>query len=137
MKTIAKTLVAACILMLALQVNAGKNGGNPTAQNQIGYSVKINAPQWHIGGFNLVLYVAVTDEHGKPITSVQRFVPGTSTYMFYENGPYKGTRVAVLVNDPIVPTNIHFFCAPDVKTGGFQNGVTYDFNLYPGAAPIK
>ena len=137
MKTIAKTLVAVCILMLSLQVNAANSNGNPSAQNQIAYSVKINAPQWHIGGFNLVLYVAVTDEHGKPIAPAQRAVPGKSTYMFYENGPYKGTRVAVLVNDPIVPTNIHFFCAPDVMTGGFQNGVTYDFNLYPGITPIK
>ena len=137
MKTIAKTLVAACILMLALQVNAGKNGGNPTAQNQITYSVRINAPQFHMPGFNLVLYVGVTDAHGKPIAPAQRLRPGTSTYVFYENGPYKGTRVAVLVNDPIVPTNIPFFCAPDVKTGGFANGVTYDFNLYPTSNILK
>jgi hypothetical protein len=137
MKTIAKTLVAVGILMLSLQMIAA-NGGNPTAQTSITYVVKINIPHPHIGGnYNLVLYVAMTDANGKPIAPAQRFIPGVFTYVFYEKGPYVGTRVAHLVNDPIVPTNIPFYCAPDSQTGKFLPGNSYLFNLTPTTTPMQ
>ena len=129
MKTIAKTLIAVGILMFSLHVNAAISGG-PGSQ-QIGYKVQILGQNPHINNFNLILYVAMTDENGRPVDQVQRFKTGTYTYFFSETGPVQGTRVARLVNDPIVPTTLNFYCAPDAQTGKFLPGDIYVFDLYP------
>jgi hypothetical protein len=138
MKTIAKTLIAAIALLFAMQINAAPiNGGPISSTNEIQYSVKINSTQIHSGSFNLNLFVMITDEHGRLVAPVQAVRPGLSTYHFSEFGPVIGTRVARLIYDPIGPTDLPFYCAPDVKTGKFINGTTYLFNLYPTTNPPK
>ncbi len=139
MKTIAKILIATAVLLFAAQINAfSANWGGPRPTvNHIQYAVVINASQLLPGAGNLNLFVMVTDEHGKQIAPVQPFRPGISTYYFNELGPVIGTRVASMVLNQIEPATVHFYCAPDSRTGKFVNGATYFFNLVPTIKPPK
>jgi hypothetical protein len=134
MKTIAKTLIAFGILFITLQGSVSMGG--PPGGPQVAYAVNI-VPQTRVNNFNLLLYVGVTDETGRLVAPAQRFKLGTWTYYFYENGPVTGTRVAHLVNDPVVPTNLLFNCAPATLSGKFLPGDTYFFTLYPTVTRIK
>jgi len=136
MKTIAKTLIAAITLLFAMHVNAASiNRETLSSGSQIKYEVKINSTQIRPGAVNLNLFVMMTDEHGKVVAPVQAVRPGLSTYYFYETGPLMGTRVASMIYDPMGPSSLPFYCAPDARTGKFLNGATYLFNLYPTINP--
>jgi hypothetical protein len=136
MKTMVKTLLFAGILSLTLQMVAGPGSISPSVNAGITYVVNI-VPQQRIGNVNLALYVAITDENGRPVAPVQKASIGRASYLFYEKGPVTGTRIAYMVNKPVVPTNYSFLCAPDPVSGKFIPGETYYFILYPKVARIQ
>jgi hypothetical protein len=136
MKTIAKILIAVIVLLFSFETYASDRSSSSTTP-QINYVVTIHANQIHSGASNLALFVLLTDEKGGLVAPVQAVRPGLSTYTFNENGPVKGTRIARMIYDPISPSSLPFYCAPDSKTGSFQNGGTYLFNLYPTTNPPK
>jgi hypothetical protein len=130
MKTIAKTLVVISILMISLQILVANN---PVGIGQVHYQVQIHIPKdlpFNSGN----MYVAMTNERGMlvaPVQLVHLVHSGLFTYYFNEFGPKTGIRTASLIYNPIGTASFPFFCAPDSKTGTFNNGVTYLFNLYP------
>ncbi|MCX6245040.1 MAG: hypothetical protein NTU98_10085 [Bacteroidetes bacterium] len=137
MKTIAKTLIAVIALLFSFEISASAASNNSSTTPQINYVVNIHANQLHSGASTLDLFVVLTDENGRLVAPVQVVRPGLSTYTFNEIGPFKGTRIARMIYDPISPSSLPFYCAPDSKTGSFQNGGTYLFNLYPTTNPPK
>ena len=82
--------------------------------------------------------VEVVDESGHAVAAPQVFQPLLGVYSFYEKGPVKGTRTAILIPDTGLP---HFVCpneiftTKDSETGNFWLGQTYPFNLYPTVYP--
>ena len=77
------------------------------------------------------------------VAPAKQYIPGVTTYSFYEKGPVSGVRVAVLVR-----ANFNnFIClqelitAPSSINGLFLNGNTYYFQLDPQVhtyhVPIK
>ncbi|HZX62276.1 MAG TPA: hypothetical protein VFE66_03605 [Bacteroidales bacterium] len=42
-----------------------------------------------------------------------------------------------MIYDPMGPSILPFYCAPDSKTGKFLNEATYLFNLYSTTNPLK
>ena len=137
MKTIAKILIAATVLLFSFETYATTATNTASTTPQINYVVKINSSQIYSGASTLALFVVMTDEHGRIVAPVQAVRPGLSIYTFNETGPVKGTRTASLIYDPISPSSLPFYCAPDSKTGTFSNGGTYLFNLYPTTNPPK
>jgi hypothetical protein len=134
MKTIAKTILAAGILMFALQVYAA-SPVRPTAK-EIVYAVNVIPQENHLN-IRLDLFIGIKDENGRLVAPVQHTQKGKLTYYFNEAGPQKGVRTAFIVNDPVIPTNYSFNCAPESISGGFFPGVKYDFYLYPSVTFIK
>ena len=132
--------------MILISVNAGfaktsddrnRPNGNPTAQ--VWYPVVV-----HFASDQLlcnVYLIEIIDAMGIQVAPAQVFVPGTTTYKFFEQTRIsKGVRIARLVK---APYGVHYICpielvtAPDVKVIEFKNGNFYRFDLYPKSVSIK
>jgi hypothetical protein len=125
MKTIAKTLVAISILMISLPVLAGNN--NP-APGQVHYKVQIHL-QKDVPFRTNNVYVIITDERNQPVAPPQLFDSGKLTYEFTENNSVIGTREAQLMYFDGTRHRL-FNSSPDIKSGKFITGETYNFNIY-------
>jgi hypothetical protein len=84
--------------------------------------------------------VELKDGKGNYIAENQNFIPGISTYHFYDNSVGEGLRVARLILNPNIdkiacPTEL--FTTPAVLTGRFIEGGSYRFDLYPEDTPKK
>ena len=136
MKTIAKTLIAASILMLSMTLFVTNNSAAPLNGGKIVYVVTIHAPFIdHKMGGALPFNVTLTGDDGSLIGS-QRVLYGVATYVFYEAGPVRGIRTATL--EATSPSGgVPFYCAPDSKKGTFMPGDTYNFDLWPSYAPVE
>ena len=83
--------------------------------------------------------VEIQDGHGRRVAPAKTYKPGVSGYDFYERGPAKGVRVAVLI---LAPANSHFTCETELFTtparlyGSFLNGHTYRYDLFPQTQPF-
>ena len=75
--------------------------------------------------------IIMTDGAGRQISSSQTFRPGLSSYIFKELGNVRGTRVAMMVQEPSAPGSAAI--SSSSKTGTFFGGQTYLFRL--GANP--
>jgi hypothetical protein len=82
-----------------------------------------------------VYLVQVTDEKGRLVAPLQRYLPGVTKYNFHEQGMMRGKlRIASLI-EATYP--YHYVCAnelytaPSSKEGPFLYGHTYSFDLYP------
>jgi hypothetical protein len=92
----------------------------------------------HLAGDNNicnVYLVQVTDETGRLVAPVKRYVPGVTKYTFNEPGLVRGrVRIAKMVRAEY-PN--HYVCvndlitAPATRQGPFLMGHTYSFDLYP------
>jgi hypothetical protein len=125
MKTIAKTLVAISILMISLQVVAGTN---PIAIGQVHYKVQIHL-QKDVPFRTNNIYVVILDNKDKLIAPPQLLIYGKSSYDFTEPESVIGTRKALVVFNDGTTARV-FNCTPDVQTGKFLLGHTYDFNVF-------
>ena len=138
MKTIARTLIATGILLLTLQMIAVTDSVGQTTSGKITYIVNVVAPiNIRNSNINLALFIGITDENGRLVAPVQKATTAVRTYIFYEQGPVTGTRVANLVNRPVGPINYRFNCPPASITGKFSPGSSYVFTLYPTITIIK
>jgi hypothetical protein len=135
MKTIAKTLIAASIIMLCFS-GYSANNPIPSTTKKITYVVNI-IPSQHRIDAPLELFVGIAGDNGKTVGGVQKVQKGTFTYEFFENGPVKGTREAFLINRSTLPSDYIFYCAPAILEGKFDSGETYVFNLYPVVTRFK
>ena len=115
----------------------GKTGGNNDAG--ITYVVIVTHP----GNVELcyTYVVSVKDENGNPVGPSIIYQEGIDNYFFHESGPVSGTRIAYLER---INGSGEFWCQhvlyadPDVKTGYFENGSLYIFNLIPSLIkPMK
>ena len=138
-----KTTKILAVLSLALMfagVNAvyakgGPDKPKPMPKKAIRYEVTV-----HLAlpfGTNLcnTYWVKVTDEFGRQVAPAQKFVPGSSKYVFFESiaavGRIRIASLALSANvDPYACTNI-LVTRPDVKRDFFMPGLTYSFDLYP------
>jgi hypothetical protein len=77
--------------------------------------------------------VEITDAKGNTVAPMQVFIPGKTSYLFYEKGPVTGVRIATMVLAPTMHYNCdaEFNVAPDVKFGTFKIGETVNFYLIP------
>jgi hypothetical protein len=125
MKTIAKTLAAISILMLSLQVIAGNNQPNI---GQVHYKVQIHL-QKDVPFRTNNIYVVILDNKDKPVAPPQLLIYGKSSYDFTELESVIGTRKALVVYNDGTTARL-FNCTPDVQSGKFLLGHTYDFNVF-------
>ncbi len=88
---------------------------------------------------NLYL-VKIVDAFDRELAPAKAYVPGISSYDFFERGPAEGIRIARLVK---YNYGGHFECltelftAPAVLSGKFMNGETYRFDLFPTLEPPR
>ncbi|MCX6251242.1 MAG: hypothetical protein NTX61_10885 [Bacteroidetes bacterium] len=133
MKT-TKTIAALCIAMIffGLTALAGKPTIKPEVQRgTIKYLVNIHVPV----GINIPdvqLFVKITDEHNRLVDLPQQFRFGTVSYVFGEQGPVTGTRIAWIVQSNNDGPKIPLWGNNDIKTGTFLPGHLYQFDIYPG-----
>ena len=133
-----KTTKLFSILSLAIifvGINAAYSKENPKGLHTASASYDVYV---HLVGVNSLCndyQVQVTDEKGRLVAPVQRFVPGVTRYNFHEQGLMRGKlRIANLIR---VTYPNHFVCvndlitAPAAKQGPFLMGHTYSFDLYP------
>jgi hypothetical protein len=107
------------------------NGGS--SEGFIKYAISIHGPDFYVMP-NAHFYVVITDQNGRRIAPPQLVTGLKSIYLFSEQGPVIGSRVARLAEAHDSPSFIPFSCTPDIKSGAFQNGLFYNFNLYPSLA---
>ena len=106
------------------------NDQNTTAF--IHYQVNIH-PDWKVLNNSCLMVITITNEAKTIIGSPQVYINGVNTYNFYETGPVSGTRIATMTNASVpggqeqVCQNIYMMSS---KSGNFQNGSTYPFDLY-------
>ena len=102
----------------------------------ITYVVMVDAPD------NMELchsyFVSIRDMNGNYVVPPIAYDEGITNYIFHENGPITGGRVAHLekihtASNLICPQNV--YTAPDSKFQRFSNTTTYMFNLYPIVIP--
>jgi hypothetical protein len=107
----------------------------PNSNSNIQYQVNVH-PDMSITNNLCPLIVELTDGSGMIIGQPRLYIRGENTYYFLEQGPVSGTRVAKLTNmlgeqpaDVCIDISLS-----DSKTGVFNNGETYKFNLF---VPLK
>jgi hypothetical protein len=128
-------LILSAVLFGITAVNAGNRPDDRLAGMQAGsvmYSVFVNLDP-DITLCNVYL-VQITDEYGHLVAPVQRFEPSIKKYSFSERGAGRGkVRIASLVK---ATWPQHYVCpnelisSPVSKSGPFNIGSTYNFNLY-------
>jgi hypothetical protein len=129
MKTIAKIFIAISVMMISFSASTVKGGeGNTASALAISYKVIVHMPDGTPGVLRGV-YVVITDGTGRLVAPAQVLIPGKTEYLFAENGPVKGIRIARLSNG-LRPHTDSWVANEDVKAGYFQNGASYLFNLY-------
>ena len=104
----------------------------PSPQTSIMYvvTVTISSEQSICGKYIIV----IVDENGNPVVMPRTFIPGVSTYTFYEtNRGFVGTRTARMVPAPILgPVCLQqLFTPPHTESGLYLPGEKYLFYLYP------
>lgn len=111
------------------------NNPGPVSVNRIKYQVNIQ----HSNELSLcnAYLVQIIDENHQMVMPSKVFIPGVSSYTFYENGPVVGVRAAVLVragyNNFICSQEL--FTSPDIKSGIFLRAYTYNYLLQPTFIP--
>jgi hypothetical protein len=128
-------LSLALVIFAATSAFAGgidKKDGQIALTNVVKHHVNIN--------LNLdrkicnVYLVEILNEKGQLAAPAKTYVPGVTSYDFYERGPATGVRIAVLV---LAPVYSHFSCdtelftQPSLVKGPFDAGTTYRYDLYP------
>jgi len=132
MKT-AKTFAALSIalIFLGFAAFAGKPSANPDVQRgTIKYQVNIHLRV----GMNIPdaqLLVMMTDEHNRLVALPQTFSFSKMTYVFGENGPVTGTRIAWIVQSKNDGNRIPIYGNTDSQKGTFLANHVYQFNIYP------
>jgi hypothetical protein len=77
--------------------------------------------------------VQIVNQNGQLVAPAKAYVPGVSSYNFYERGPATGIRYAVLVrsmNGSFICEN-ELFTKPAMVKGPFDPGVVYRYDLFP------
>jgi len=83
--------------------------------------------------------VEILNGNGQLVAPAKAYIPGVSSYDFYERGPAAGIRYAVLVR----ATYQQFVCETELFTkpaqakGPFDAGMTYRYDLYPQTSAPK
>ena len=138
-KIIVLSFVAAAVIFIGMTLSSSTLmiKGNPPVPAQITYQVVIH-PDWTIIHNQCPMLVAVTDGKSGIIGQPKPYVHGVNTYNFYETGPVNGVRKAILMNSPIDKPNdvCMAVSATDSKSGTFNNGNVYMFNIYGSARNI-
>jgi|WetSurMetagenome_2_1015567.scaffolds.fasta_scaffold04768_7 hypothetical protein len=127
----------ASLVLIVVALTAGTLGAtnqkNQPKANLVHYAVAVNMQgSTPICGNYLVV---VLDGSGTQSAPAQSFIPGVKDYHFYELGPViNGVRIARLVTDPGIDNVCRnpLVTPPDAIYSDFYNGMTYNFNLYPG-----
>ena len=134
MKT-TKTIAALSIAMILFGFTAlaGKPGnGNPDVlKGTIKYQVNIHIPSV-LNLTNVHLYVLVTDENNRPVVMPQLFTYDHMSYVFGENGPVTGIRIAWIIQARSDANRIPLDNNSEVMKGTFLPYQIYTFDLYPG-----
>ena len=87
-----------------------------------------------------VYLVEILNEKGQLAAPAKTYVPGVTSYDFYERVPATGVRIAVLV---LAPVYSHFSCDTELFTqpalvkGPFEAGITYRYDLNPQTSSPK
>jgi|WetSurMetagenome_2_1015567.scaffolds.fasta_scaffold04768_8 hypothetical protein len=140
-KLIIGSLTAVLLGVVLLTVNIGfssgsnglSSGGFVTSSSTIRYIVTVHPPADNniCGAYQVVMLNGAGDKVAPP----RIYQPGKPDYVFYEIGPVRlGYRIARLIPVAGVNDNTCIYplrTPPDVQRNNFQNGETYNFNLYP------
>jgi len=130
--------VAAVIIFGSSMYSSGTISPSTTTDKAvIHYQVNIH-PNHALVVSSCPALVAITDGSGKIIGMPQTYNSFKKTYHFYETGPVKGTRTAILTNETSSYTsNVCVLVnLKDSKSGMFSNGITYNFDLWASAKDI-
>ena len=127
------------IILITSSVNsfAKKQPKKTTANNTSGITYVVTISHLN-SGLCGSYQVVIKDEAGNIIGSPKAYQEGIDNYIFHENGPVLGTRIAQL--ERIVGSG-QYLCNklvrinPDQITGKFRNGATYLFSLTPVVRP--
>lgn len=95
-------------------------------------------PDWRIDNNLCPLMVQMTNGSGMLIGQPKLYHKGTNIYNFYEIGPVTGVRMAQLTDmeEGGLPDDVCIVIAlSDSKSGTFNNGGNYIFNLYGSRIP--
>ncbi len=107
------------------------NAGNTKPTGTIQYQVIVHVDPNFFFPYQMTIFI--TDGNGHAIFShPQVYVRGTTVYYFAEPGPQTGKRIARITLYPLIG-DITLNVLPDVKTGPFEVGKIYTFNLYMNA----
>jgi hypothetical protein len=132
-KIILLSYVALAVIFSGISLNSSaQNPGKPIGivQAFIHYQVVIH-PDYGVIHNQCPMLVVLTDGYKNTIGLPQLYQHGVNTYNFYEMGPVAGTRTASLTNSSDdTPDDVCMVVSMvDSKTGIFNNGGTYQFNL--------
>jgi hypothetical protein len=135
-KIIIVSVVAAAVIFFGISLNSSalislKPTG--TLQAVIHYQVTVH-PDYIVSHNQCPMVVQIMDESRNVIGLPQLYVKGKNIYNFYEVGPVTGMRIARLSNADADSHNDVCFVVSmtDSKTGTFNPGGNYYYNLYGG-----
>ncbi|MCX6251843.1 MAG: hypothetical protein NTX61_13965 [Bacteroidetes bacterium] len=125
-------VLSIAMILFGLTALAGKPTIKPEVQRgTIKYLVNIHVPVG-INISDVQLYVLITDKHNRKVALPQQFSFETMTYVFFEEGPVTGTRIAWIMQSNNDGPKIQLWGNNDIKTGTFLPGHLYQFDIYPG-----
>lgn len=127
MKTM-KIFFALSLAMILFAFNSNNvNAGNNKPNGPIQYQVIVHVDPNFFFPYQMTVFIS--DANGRVIAHPQVYVRGTAIYNFAEPGPQTGKRIAQITLYPLIG-DITLNVLPDVKTGPFEVGKIYTFNLY-------
>jgi len=117
----------AALILFALNSNNASTGNiKPTGTIQ--YQVIVHVDPNFFFPYQMTIFIS--DANGHVIFShPQVYVRGITVYNFAEPGPQAEKRIAQITLYPLIG-DIRLNVLPDVKTGPFEVGKIYTFNLY-------
>ena len=134
------SLVLMILIIFGMDVNSSVRLNTMSIGNtksDIHYQINIH-PNLAIIQSSCPMMVSLTDGSGNNIGQPKLYNPSQNSYHFYEMGPVSGIRMARLVNiEERFSDNVCVLVSlKDSKSGTFNNGWRYVFNLYGSVKDI-
>jgi hypothetical protein len=141
MKNILKIAASLLVVFFVTSTAYSLTKNNPktsTSSNPSGITYVVEVNFTNPGSFCHSYQVVLTNENGVPVTAPIDYNIGITNYVFHENGPVNGTRIAHLErvsSSSSVACNQSVYSSPNAVATNFRNGSTYMFYLSPTITP--
>ena len=135
MKKLALSMMSLAMILFVATTVHSVTTNDPPPNNTTGITYVVSVDVSNANGLCHSYHVTISDRNGNLVASPKPYHDGIAYYVFHENGPITGPRVANLVEMETDnhPCTNEVYTRPDIIHTRFRNNETYFFTLYPSS----